>query len=297
MLTRTSKLLRCSRLNRYVASSVSGRPGSQTFPHAALNVKEEAGNSAADLAKAIAGGTLNVGEKTNHSFLRITGKVASSVPKPAMVFGLAGTLPYVCTTAVTLYTASQAGLAANGLYTAMDPAATLALLHSCMELQVAYGAVMLSFLGALHWGMEFAEYGGRKGYARLTVGTLPVVFAWSTMLLEPNMALIAQWIGFTALWAADVQATAAGWTPKWYSQYRFYLTLLIGSCIVFTLGGSNFLGPVAGHSFTTKKLAELRAERSRLRTENQGEHDSDLEALASEDSDAYVVVKKRHEAK
>jgi hypothetical protein len=40
---------------RSIASLVSGRPGSQTFDHAATNVKEELGNSAADLAKVIAG--------------------------------------------------------------------------------------------------------------------------------------------------------------------------------------------------------------------------------------------------
>ena len=41
---------------RGVASHVSGRPGSQTIGHAATNVKEEVGNSAADLARKIAGG-------------------------------------------------------------------------------------------------------------------------------------------------------------------------------------------------------------------------------------------------
>lgn len=41
---------------RGVASSVSGRPGSQTLEHAATNIKEEVGNSTADLAKTIAGG-------------------------------------------------------------------------------------------------------------------------------------------------------------------------------------------------------------------------------------------------
>jgi hypothetical protein len=43
---------------REVATSVSGKPASQTLEHAALNVKEEVGNSAADLAKSIAGGYL-----------------------------------------------------------------------------------------------------------------------------------------------------------------------------------------------------------------------------------------------
>lgn len=41
---------------RFAANSVSGRPGSQTIAHAAQNVKEEVGNSAADWAKHIAGG-------------------------------------------------------------------------------------------------------------------------------------------------------------------------------------------------------------------------------------------------
>jgi hypothetical protein len=41
---------------RFAASSVSNRPGSQTLEHAAQNVKEEVGNSAADWAKTIAGG-------------------------------------------------------------------------------------------------------------------------------------------------------------------------------------------------------------------------------------------------
>lgn len=41
---------------RGAASGVSGRPGSQSASHAAQNVKEEVGNSAADWAKTIAGG-------------------------------------------------------------------------------------------------------------------------------------------------------------------------------------------------------------------------------------------------
>ena len=41
---------------RTVASQVSGRPASQTIEHAAENIREEVGNSAADLARTIAGG-------------------------------------------------------------------------------------------------------------------------------------------------------------------------------------------------------------------------------------------------
>ena len=40
-----------------------------------------------------------------------------------------------------------------------------------------------------------------------------------------------------------MKATIAGWTPNWFSQYRFYLSLLVGTCIIGTLLGVNYLGP------------------------------------------------------
>lgn len=46
---------------RHVASQVTNRPGSQSIEHAATNVKEEIGNSAADLAKVIAGANVTTG--------------------------------------------------------------------------------------------------------------------------------------------------------------------------------------------------------------------------------------------
>jgi hypothetical protein len=66
--------------------------------------------------------------------------------------------------------------------------------------------------GALHWGMEFAGLGGKKGYYRLALGAAPVIYAWPTLALEPTMALIVQWVGFTGLWYADLRATSAGWS-------------------------------------------------------------------------------------
>ena len=65
-------LLRNSLFLRGAASAVSGRPGSQTVGHAAQNIREEVGQSAADLAKSIAGGNVfadNV-EPTQQTFVR-----------------------------------------------------------------------------------------------------------------------------------------------------------------------------------------------------------------------------------
>lgn len=38
-----------------------------------------------------------------------------------------------------------------------------------------------------------------SGYRRLGLGVAPVVFAWSTLALDPTYALIAQWVGFTGM--------------------------------------------------------------------------------------------------
>lgn len=48
-------------------------------------------------------------------------------------------------------------------------------------------------------------------YRRLALGVVPVVWGWSTLALGPIEALIAQWVGFTWLWWADLRATSAGW--------------------------------------------------------------------------------------
>lgn len=89
-------------------------------------------------------------------------------------------------------------MAASG--TAMtDITTATALLDTCQHFQVTYGAVLLSFLGAIHWGMEFSKFGGYQGYSRLTLGVLPLLGAWPTLAMEPQMALVSQWFLFTLL--------------------------------------------------------------------------------------------------
>jgi hypothetical protein len=277
---------------RTVASSVSMRPGSQTLEHAATNVKEELGNSAADLAKIISGANVTTDSVSDtESFVNITSKVANQVPQPILVLGLVGGLPYIGASATTVYLAHQAQLAASGVMIGMDPGVALTLLDQALNLQVTYGAVMLSFLGALHWGMEMAGYGGHKGYARLALGAAPMLIAWPTLGMQPMMALLLQWTGFTGLWLADSKATTAGWTPKWYSQYRFYLSILVGSCILGSVACTSYWGPVAGHGFLSHDLDLIREERRKNMPVVHGMIQGPIEAVpAGMDADHYTII-------
>ena len=61
-------------LRRTVATSVGSRPASQNLKHAALNIREEVGNSAADAARSIAGGNMAtdyVPPEKQSSFVRL----------------------------------------------------------------------------------------------------------------------------------------------------------------------------------------------------------------------------------
>lgn len=50
-------------------------------------------------------------------------------------------------------------------------------------------------------------------------------------------ALISQFIAFTFLYYADARTVVKGWTPEWYSTYRFVLTFIVGASIVASLIG------------------------------------------------------------
>ncbi|KAF7979620.1 hypothetical protein HWV62_41954 [Athelia sp. TMB] len=284
---------------RGAANNVSGRPGSQSAAHAAQNVKEEVGNSAADWAKTIAGGhfadTDTIKTDGDPTFIGVTSAGASLVPRPYMVMGLAGGLPYIAASGTTVYLAHQAGLAAQGLIPNVDPGVAHTVLDQALSFQVTYGAVMLSFLGAMHWGMEFAGYGGHKGYRRLALGAAPLLIAWPSLGLGSMEALITQWAAFTGLWWADLKVTGLGWTPKWYSQYRFYLSILVGTCIIGSLAGTSYWGPVAGHGLLSHDLDLIRAERKKNQYERSGVVGGDTEAVEDEGGEHYVKIHK-HEA-
>lgn len=68
--------------------------------------------------------------------------------------------------------------------------------------------------------MEIAGYGGHKGYTRLALGAAPMLLAWGTLTMDPTMALVSQWAGFTTLWYADSKATTAGWSKLFHSEFQ-----------------------------------------------------------------------------
>merc|ERR1712187_22793 len=160
------------------------------------------------------------------------------VPKEAMYLGMAGVIPYLATSLQTVYLSyeiNRATTTGDGLLLSGDTAQLL--LHLLEPVQVGHGTVILSFLGAIHWGLEWAGYGGKVGYKRYAAGVVAPAVAWPTLLLPVEHALISQFLAFTFLYYNDARAAARGHAHSWYGMYRFVLTFVVGASIVATLIG------------------------------------------------------------
>lgn len=72
--------------------------------------------------------------------------------------GLAGTIPYLATSATTVLCSYEINHAVGGYGTLLNEQNATQLLHFLEPLQIGYGASILSFLGAIHWGLEWAGY-------------------------------------------------------------------------------------------------------------------------------------------
>jgi hypothetical protein len=96
---------------------------------------------------------------------------------------------------------------------------------------------IISFLGAIHWGLEYAGYGGNHSYRRYAYGVIAPAVAWPTIFMPVEYALITQFLAMIFQYFSDAKATVRGWCPPWYNTYRFVLTFFAGASIVLSLIG------------------------------------------------------------
>jgi len=139
---------------------------------------------------------------------------------------------------------------------------------------------MISCLGTIHWGLEWAGYGGYHGFPRYMIGVVAPAVAWPTILLPPTSALIAQFFAFNFLYYADTRATRRGWAPPWYGTYRFVLTFIVGASIVISLIGRGQL---------SYKVRRLPGPADRIKA--LGDHFDEMRAQQEEAKSAALEAK------
>ncbi len=131
--------------------------------------------------------------------------------------------------AVRLGTAGLLPFAALAVWLAAIPAdhvwraATIALL-------CGYGAVTLSFLGGIRWGLAVTGHGTGHGDDRLrdiAISVVPPLLGWAALLMPPHLAFVLLAVAFAAQGAWDALAGQTGILPLWFVRLRMQLTVAV----------------------------------------------------------------------
>jgi hypothetical protein len=92
---------------------------------------------------------------------------------------------------------------------------------------IGYGAVILSFLGGIQWGLGIAGGATEVSWARLGWSVLPALAAWVGLLLPLTAGLVLLAVAFMVVLGADVLLQARELTPPWYVRLRLPLTTIV----------------------------------------------------------------------
>ena len=139
------------------------------------------------------------------------------LPTPVAWLGYGGLLPFVA-------------LAMVGWWAPGNPLWTTALL--------GYGAVILSFIGALHWGLAMALPGlDEAERTRLFIwSVVPCLLAWPALLVPSQMGATLLIAGFAAHLWQDHRLARKATLPAWYLPLRRRLT--VTACVCLALGAA-----------------------------------------------------------
>ena len=105
---------------------------------------------------------------------------------------------------------------------------------SPVEGLLTYGAVILSFIGALHWGVVMAQHEQVvPRLASLLYGwsVMPALIAWAALLMPDRVGATVMALCFVACWRIDMRVIKSGLWPAWMARLRLHLT----SCAVASL--------------------------------------------------------------
>lgn len=101
---------------------------------------------------------------------------------------------------------------------------------------LAYGAVILSFVGALHWGfaMSLSGISTKQKTLSFVWSVVPALMAWIALLMTSKYAIAMLVAGFLTHFWQDRRLVQVANLPVWYLPLRMRLTLV--ACIALLSG-------------------------------------------------------------
>lgn len=130
------------------------------------------------------------------------------VPKAAALLTAAGALPFVF-----LSLAAFIGYEPFG--------------RPAVPVLALYALTILSFMGAIHWGLAMGRPNSDTTWSYLTSVVPPLVGWFALAFLPMRTALLLIAAAFALLVLYDIRATRLGVAPHWYPRLRIPVTVAV----------------------------------------------------------------------
>lgn len=132
--------------------------------------------------------------------------LSRELPAPVAWLGYGGLLPFIGLAVLVVADARRALAWADAL--------------------VGYGAVILSFVGALHWGFAMSARALEPTVRRRAFvwSVVPALLAWAASLLGGSVASLILVAGLVMNLAQDRRLAGPAELPAWYMPLRWRLT-------------------------------------------------------------------------
>ena len=135
-------------------------------------------------------------------------------------------------------TANRLGYAGLIPFVVLAPASLLDTHHGITwsDALFAYGAVILSFVCALHWGFAMTLPGldDARRVRTMLWSVVPSLMAWPALLLVPMEAAVLLVTGFVLHYIQDRRLARHAELPAWYLPLRLQLTVV--ACLSLIAG-------------------------------------------------------------
>ncbi len=102
-----------------------------------------------------------------------------------------------------------------------------------LQMLLGYGAVILSFVGALHWGfvMVHPEVAGQPMNGMYAWSVMPSLLGWVALLTHPAVGASLLIAGFLAYYRQGLRLSGLLALPAWYLPLRLQLTAVACLCL------------------------------------------------------------------
>lgn len=145
------------------------------------------------------------------------------IPRPALLLGLAGLVPFLWSAATYLSPALSAW--AGQVLSPMFLGAYVGL---------TWGTVVLCFLSGALWGFA-TRAEGRDASVAYTLSVIPALWSFVMVPDASDTSAIFLAAGFAGLLLLDATFTAWGLAPRWWLRLRVMLTVVVLACIAIPL--------------------------------------------------------------